>query len=78
MKNEKYNELYNEYIPVISGTIETTGEKCKMQMNGFWIGARGRHISSYIRVDKNEPEGIERQYSMDRQHRFWIETEDKI
>ena len=79
MKNATYNDLYNEYIPVISGTIETTGEKCKMQINGFWIGAKGRHISSYVRIDKDEqPEGIHRQYSMDKHHRFWIETEDKI
>ena len=78
MKSATYNELYTEGIPVISGKIEGTEEKCKMQSNGFWIGANGKHITSYIRVDKNEPEGIERQYSMDRSHRFWIETEDKI
>lgn len=73
-----FNKLYIEGIPVISGTIEATGERCKMQSNGYWVGAGGRHITSYIRVDKDEPEGIERQYSMDRQHRFWIETEDKV
>lgn len=79
MKTNNYNENYNELIPVISGTIENTGEKCKMQMNGFWIGARGRHISSYIRIDIDETiEGVTRQYSMDKKHRFWIETEDKI
>ena len=74
----QYNDLYIEGIPVISGTIHETGERCKMQMNGFWVGANGRHISSYIRVDQNEPEGIERQYSMDRHHNFFIETEDRI
>ena len=74
----KYNELYIEGLPVISGTIETTGEKCKMQATGYWVAARGRHVTSYVRVDKNEPEGIERQYSMDKHHRFWIETEDKV
>lgn len=74
-----YNEYYNELIPVISGTIELTGEKCKMQANGFWVGAGGRKITSYVRIDKDESiEGIFRQYSMDRKHRFWIETEDKI
>ena len=74
-----YNEYYNDLIPVISGTIELTGEKCKMQANGFWVGAGGRKITSYVRIDKDESiEGIFRQYSMDRKHRFWIETEDKI
>ena len=73
-----YNELYIEGIPVISGKIEGTGERCKMQANGYWIGAKGRHITSYIRIDQNEPEGIERQYSMDKHHTFYIETEDKI
>lgn len=75
---QKFNDLYTEGIPVISGKIEGTSERCKMQMNGFWIGAHGKHISSYVRVDKDEPEGIERQYSMDRHHNFWIETEDRI
>ena len=69
--------VYIDFLPVIGGTIYETGERCKMQANGFWIGEHGRHITSYIRVDKNEPDGIERQYSMDRKHRFYIETEDK-
>ena len=43
-----FNDLYIEGIPVISGTIETTGERCKMQSNGFWVGARGKHITSYV------------------------------
>lgn len=73
-----FNELYNDLLPVISGRIEGSEERCKMQANGFWIGAHGKHITSYIRVDKDEPEGIERQYSMDKHHRFWIETEDRI
>lgn len=75
---DKFNELYIEGIPVISGKIEGTSERCKMQSNGFWVGAHGKHITSYVRVDKDEPEGIERQYSMDRHHNFWIETEDRI
>ena len=73
-----YTDLYTEGLPVISGTIYETGERCKMQANGYWVGERGRHITSYIRVDKDEPTGIERQYSMDRHHRFFIETEDKV
>ena len=72
-----FNKLYIEGLPVISGTIYETGERCKMQSNGYWTGSKGRHITSYVRVDKNEPEGIARQYSMDRKHRFFIETEDK-
>lgn len=75
---EAFNDNYIDGIPVISGRIEGSEERCKMQSNGYWIGAHGKHITSYIRVDKNEPEGIQRQYSMDKQHRFWIETEDKI
>ena len=61
----------------IKGTIENTSEKCIMVATGYWVGARGRHITSYNRIDKEETE-IHRQYSMDRHHRFWIETEDKI
>lgn len=79
-----YNEYYNEYNPVISGTIFETGEKCKMQINGYWIGGNGRHISSYERIDNLEPEHdkygrtVYRQYSMDRHHKFYLETEDVI
>lgn len=61
----------------IKGTLAETGERCEMEANGYWIGARGRHITSYIRIDKPE-DGVFRQYSMDRHHRFTIETEDKI
>ena len=57
---------------ILKGTIEDTGEPCQMEANGFWIGNGGRHITSYLRVDKED----NRQYSMDRHHRFWIETED--
>ena len=53
---EKFNELYIDGIPVISGKIEGTSERCKMQSNGFWVGAHGKHITSYVRVDKDEPE----------------------
>jgi len=70
-------------IPVISGRIAETGEPCKMRNNGYWVGAGGRHISSYERVDKeveydDRGRPVFRQYSMDRHHRFWLETEDII
>lgn len=62
------------------GTIAETGEKCVMQSNGYWVGAGGVHITSYHRVDKpdynNKGERVFRQYCMDRQHRFYVETED--
>ncbi len=61
----------------IKGRIENTNEECIMQANGFWVGEKGRHITSYIRIDKPETD-VHRQYSMDRHHRFWIETEDRI
>ena len=56
----------------IGGTIENTSERCKMVANGFWVGGKGRRITSYERVDKED----NKQYSMDRFHRFWIETEN--
>lgn len=73
----KIENIYNDAMPIIYGTLSTTGEKCAMQANGFWYGERGRRITSYIRVDTCEPAGISRQYSMDRKHVFYIETEDK-
>lgn len=78
-----YSENYNPNLPVISGRIENTDEGCKMQSNGFWVGQGGRRITSYIRVDKDfeyDSNGnpVLRQYSMDRKHRFWVETEDNI
>ena len=54
----------------IKGTLAQTGEKCVMEANGFWIGARGRHITSYIRVDVPD----NKQYSMDVHRRFYVET----
>lgn len=57
---------------VQGGTIENTYERCKMVATGYWIGKNGRHITSYKRVDKED----NRQYSMDKFRRFWIETED--
>ena len=67
---------------IISGKIEDTDERCKMEPNGFWTDG-GRRVTSYVRVDKDieyDKNGnpVKRQYSMDRQHRFWIETEDRI
>lgn len=71
--NEGYGVDYVDIgLPVIGGTIEDTGERCKMVMAGYWVGERGRHISSYVRVDKFDW----KQYSMDRGHHFWIETDD--
>lgn len=57
---------------VQGGTIENTNERCKMVATGYWIGEKGRHITSYKRVDKED----NKQYSMDKYRRFWIETED--
>lgn len=52
-----------------------------MQPSGNWAGAGGRQITSYLRVDKpdyNERgERVFRQYSRDRHHRFYVETEDR-
>ncbi len=67
---------------IISGRIEDTDERCRMEPNGFWT-ANGRRVTSYVRVDKDieyDKNGnpVKRQYSMDRQHRFWIETEDRV
>ena len=67
----------------ITGKIAKTGERCVMSPNGYWVGPQGRKITSYERVDKDVEyndvgEPVRRQYSMDRQHRFWVETEDKI
>ena len=66
----------------ITGRIAETGERCVMEPNGYWVDG-GRKVTSYERVDKdveynNAGEPVHRQYSMDRQHRFWAETEDKI
>lgn len=79
---KKYIKSERE-VGVTSGRIAETGEPCKMRMNGYWVGAGGRHISSYERIDKeveydDEGRPVFRQYSMDRQHRFWLETEDII
>ena len=68
-------------LPNLSyGKLAETGERCVMQSNGYWVGDGGRRITSYIRVDKPEynakGEKVFRQYIMDRQHRFWLETED--
>lgn len=70
-------------VGVVSGRIENTDERCVMRMNGYWTGEGGRHISSYERIDKeveyaDDGTPVFRQYSMDRHHRFWIESEDKI
>ena len=69
-------------LPNLSyGRIGDTVEKCVMQSYGYWVGEGGRHVTSYIRVDKpdlNEKgEKVFRQYEMDRHHRFWLASEDR-
>lgn len=63
------------------GTIASTGERCEMRANGYWTSGT-KHITSYERIDKpieyNERGApVIRQYSMDRHHKFYIETEDE-
>ena len=67
----------------IKGKIAETGESCVMRANGYWVGYGGKRRTSYTRTDKEveyTDDGIPviRQYSMDRNHRFWLETEDEI
>lgn len=57
------------------GRLADTGERVEMQMTGYWVAGGGRHVSSYERVG-GEPDGKYRQYSMDRHHNFYVETED--
>ena len=81
--NERVDIMKLHIKESISGRIEDTNERCVMEPTGYWIGANGRRITSYERVDKEieyDKNGnpVNRQYSMDRQHRFWIETEDRI
>ena len=53
-----------------------------MHPTGYWT-SNGRRITSYERVDKeieytDDGSPVRRQYSMDRSHRFWVETEDEV
>lgn len=80
---KEFNTSDMQVESIISGRIEDTDERCKMQPNGYWTGSNGRKITSYERVDKEieyDKNGnpVKRQYSMDKSHRFWIETEDSI
>lgn len=64
----------------VSGRIGNTDERCLMRPTGYWT-SNGRRITSYERVDKEieyaaDGSPVYRQYSMDRNHRFWVETED--
>lgn len=66
----------------VAGRIGDTNERCIMYPNGYWT-MNGKRVTSYKRADKDieyNDEGIpvDRQYSMDRHHRFWVETEDEI
>lgn len=63
-----------EGLRKINGFIPQTGEWGVFQENGFWVAARGRHVTSYVRVDIEEYP--HRQYSKDRHNYFYIETED--
>lgn len=79
----KSNESDYPEVRSTRGTIYETGEKCLMRSTGYWVGARGQHITSYERVDKDveyDDRGrpVYRQYSMDRHHLFYLETEDVI
>ncbi len=54
-----------------------------MRPIGYWVADKGRRVTSYERVDKDveytdDGTPVRRQYSMDRQHRFWVETEEEI
>ena len=65
----------------VLGRIGNTGERCLMRPIGYWI-SNGRRVTSYVRVDKeieytDDGSPVRRQYSMDRSHRFWVETEDE-
>lgn len=71
---------YNDLLPLHRGKIPETGDTGLFQANGYWIGTRGRHITSYIRVDTYETNAagdpVTRQYSRNRHNEFFIETED--
>lgn len=57
------------------GKLASTGERVEMEMTGYWVAARGRHVGSWVRTD-GEPDGKYRQYSKDRHNNFYLETED--
>lgn len=66
----------------VSGKIADTGERCTMRATGYWTGG-GRRTTSYERTDvdveyNDRGEPVFRQYSMDKHHRFYVETEDRI
>lgn len=76
-------------VKTISGYIfddesNTIGNKrYKFIPNGYWVGAKGKHITSYYKADSDnglEDDGYIRQYSMSRvngHNVFFIETVDK-
>ena len=66
---------------IYKGRIAETGEPCRMQNNGYWTAAGGRHITSYIRIDveteyNKAGRPVFRQYTKDRYNNFYVETED--
>lgn len=54
------------------GVIYETGEKATFVSNGFWIGSKGRHITSYERTDVEDT----KQYSRDKNNVFYTEMWD--
>lgn len=45
--------------------------KVKMVCNGFWIGEKGKHISSYVFADGTNPEMA---FTRDRKNIFYLEA----
>ena len=82
--NRDVTESGEEEIEAVRGTKPLDDITKELENNYIdWTGSNGRKITSYERVDKDveyDKNGnpVKRQYSMDRQHRFWIETEDSI
>ena len=73
---------FSRDITDVSGTIADTGERCTMRATGS-VRSKGRTITLYTRTDKkieydDKGRPVRRQYSMDRRHRFYLETEDWI
>lgn len=80
---EDYQDTEQYIRSDISGKIAETGERCVMRPIGYWVADKGRRVTSYERVDKDveytdDGTPVRRQYSMDRQHRFWVETEEEV
>lgn len=46
-------------------------DKVEMEINGYWVGAKGQHISSYVFKDGSHPEMA---FTRDRHNRFYLEA----